>query len=58
MWNGLAAPIVFFAGVVIVAAPLILRLGWLLATAGILRSAALGASAGVLWVIAKPSAAQ
>jgi hypothetical protein len=47
------AAVAFFAGALIVAAPLVLRLGWLAGTSGIVLGVALGAVSGVLWASAK-----
>jgi hypothetical protein len=55
MLTRIAAAIVFLAGALIVAAPLVFRLGWLAAAAGIVLGVAVGVSAGVLWATARPA---
>jgi hypothetical protein len=57
MSNRIPAIVVFVVGAIIVAAPLILRLGWLMAIAGMVLGVALGVTAGIIWITAKPISA-
>ena len=50
----IAAALLFVAGTAIVAAPMIMRLGWLMAVAGVVLGSSLGVMAGVLWQLAGP----
>ena len=48
------AAVVFFAGALIVATPIAMRLGWLAATTGVVLGVSLGVVSGMLWALAKP----
>ena len=50
----IAAAFLFIAGTAIVAAPIVMRLGWLMPGVGVVLGTSLGVMAGVLWQLAGP----
>ena len=58
MQTRIVAGIVFFSGSLIVAAPIAMRLGWLLPIVGGVLGVAVGAAAGIIWTTAQPPAGE
>ena len=54
MVTRITVAVLFIAGTAIVAAPMILQLGWVMSAAGVVLGTSLGAMAGVLWQLAGP----
>lgn len=54
MVKRIIAAVLFIAGTTIVAAPMIMRLGWLVSGAGLVLGMSIGVIAGVLWQLAGP----